>query len=74
MTDIQTESDAYEPTVHKHRCAQKGHLDLYQVSIMQTAILLRNIRFADHIQTCLKHYVKFDMSQERSPIDLSTQK
>ncbi len=22
-TDRQTESDAYEPTVHKHRCAQK---------------------------------------------------
>ncbi len=23
VTDIQTESDAYEPTVHMHRCAQK---------------------------------------------------
>ncbi len=22
-TDGQTESEAYEPTVHKHRCAQK---------------------------------------------------
>ncbi len=23
QTDIQTESDAYEPTVHMHRCAKK---------------------------------------------------
>ncbi len=23
QTDRRTESDAYEPTVHKHRCAQK---------------------------------------------------
>ncbi len=26
QTDGQTESDAYEPTVHKHRCAQKKDL------------------------------------------------
>ncbi len=42
-TDRQTESDAYEPTVHKHRCAQKTqptmkskeiHLDfLYKINL-----------------------------------------
>ncbi len=28
-TDRQTDSDAYEPTVHTHSCAQKAHVRLY---------------------------------------------
>ncbi len=58
QTDRQTESDAYEPTVHKHRCAQKrkekkrkkdGLLGPYYVNFLRGTVemifLYRPVRY-----------------------------
>ncbi len=47
QTDRRTESDAYEPTVHKHRCAQKASLTQQTFALTNEALSALRIHMVE---------------------------